>query len=60
MQLGLSAILAFFVVTAGTGASPTSKRDVFSPPITCPNADTVWQTGEQYEVTWYVYHTPIL
>ncbi|KAL0060633.1 hypothetical protein AAF712_012576 [Marasmius tenuissimus] len=52
MQLGISALFALFAATAAVSASPVAKRDVWSPPITSPDAYTVWKTDEKYYVTW--------
>lgn len=34
-------------------------RDVFVPPITSPNASTVWYAGEKYNVTWETAGAPV-
>ncbi|KAL0060631.1 hypothetical protein AAF712_012574 [Marasmius tenuissimus] len=58
MQLGLSALLALFAATATVSASPLAKRDIWSPPITSPDATTVWEAGQVVQVTWDTANPP--
>ncbi|KAK1228167.1 hypothetical protein PQX77_008800 [Marasmius sp. AFHP31] len=58
MQLGLSALLALFAATATVSASPLEKRDIWSPPITSPDATTVWEAGQVVQVTWDTANPP--
>ncbi|KAL6302822.1 hypothetical protein BKA93DRAFT_827119 [Sparassis latifolia] len=40
-------------------ALPIRIRDVFVPPIITPNASTVWEIGQQYNVTWNTTDAPV-
>jgi len=45
-------IYALFALFGSTYAIPVTSRDVFDPPVTNPNADTVWTVGSTQTVTW--------
>ncbi|KAF4577389.1 hypothetical protein EYR40_009252 [Pleurotus pulmonarius] len=45
-------ILCLFFVSSLVGAIPVEQRDVFNPPITSPDANTVWRVGDKVNVTW--------
>ncbi|KAF9499040.1 hypothetical protein BDN71DRAFT_1442528 [Pleurotus eryngii] len=45
-------ILCLFFVSSFVGAIPVEQRDVFNPPITSPDANTVWRVGDKVNVTW--------
>ncbi|KAF8968973.1 hypothetical protein BDZ97DRAFT_1654445 [Flammula alnicola] len=45
-----TAVLAFFALVIQ--ASPLSRRDVITPNITSPTADSVWPVGSNQTVTW--------
>ena len=48
--------LVLSLLAALVRAVPLSPRDVYNPPITNPNAQTVWHPGEVQLVTWYVFY----
>ncbi|ESK87099.1 hypothetical protein Moror_11906 [Moniliophthora roreri MCA 2997] len=39
-------------------ASPHERRGVWNPPITSPDAKTVWCVGKKVKVTWHVFVIP--
>lgn len=58
-----SRVALFFTLVLGMSASAApvvlsnaqlSGRGVWAPPITNPQAGTVWNSGEDVTVTWYV------
>lgn len=46
-------VLCFSFFLSLVHASPLTKRDVFNPHITSPDANTEWPVGTQQTVTWY-------
>ena len=50
LALGMSASAAPVVFKS----SHLAPRDVWSPAIITPQSDTVWTTGSEATVTWYV------
>ncbi|OSX59775.1 hypothetical protein POSPLADRAFT_1035320 [Postia placenta MAD-698-R-SB12] len=53
----LVSLLSIFAVV--TAFPVHVARDVFVPPITSPNASTVWYAGEKYNVTWETAGAPV-
>ena len=47
--------LFVLAIASVLNAAPLEKRDVYAPPVISPQADTVWVTGQTYNVTWYVW-----
>ncbi|KAF8895151.1 hypothetical protein BD779DRAFT_1434293 [Infundibulicybe gibba] len=47
---------SFFVTLVRT--LPLDQRDVFNPPITSPNGQTVWVVGQTATVTWDITNIP--
>lgn len=47
-------VYAFAFLLASTIALPITpnKRDVVDPPITSPDATTLWHVGDKQTVTW--------
>ena len=46
-------VVLYAIILQLVHALPVVKRIVISPPITSPNADTVWTPGKSQLVTWY-------
>ncbi|KAG9309259.1 hypothetical protein JVU11DRAFT_10742 [Chiua virens] len=46
------------LVSALPVASPV-RRDVWDPPVTWPDASTVWVAGDTYNVTWSISNEPV-
>ncbi|KAG5652820.1 hypothetical protein H0H81_003536 [Sphagnurus paluster] len=51
MMFALTILCLSFILSL-VHASPLSARDVFSPQITSPNANTIWPVGTKQMVTW--------
>ncbi|KAF7314460.1 hypothetical protein MKEN_00918800 [Mycena kentingensis (nom. inval.)] len=57
--LSLFFLVVFTLFSAVTSApTPTSQRDVFSPPVLYPRKSTVWHVGEKHNVTWDMSKAP--
>lgn len=52
LALAVSAAMAFASPTPG----PITTLDVFVPPVIVPDAETVWQAGKNFNVTWCVHY----
>ncbi|KAF8217191.1 hypothetical protein K438DRAFT_1798418 [Mycena galopus ATCC 62051] len=40
-------------------ATPLAPRDVYTPPVLYPNAETVWFVGQRHNVTWDTSDPPV-
>ncbi|TCD70869.1 hypothetical protein EIP91_001177 [Steccherinum ochraceum] len=49
---------ALITFTAFAAALPVYLRDVFVPPITSPDAGTIWVVGQTHNVTWDINGAP--
>ena len=47
----------WFAIPFAAAAPIPQRRDVWTPPVTCPDASSVWQVGQTYTVTWFVQPT---
>lgn len=48
----LLAVLFFISFVAAAPAASLKERDVVDPPVTTPNATTVWVVGSTQTVVW--------
>ncbi|KAH9841493.1 uncharacterized protein C8Q71DRAFT_853875 [Rhodofomes roseus] len=51
-------IFCFTLFIALVSAAPV-RRDVWDPRIITPNAETIWLTGQTYNVTWETDDAPV-
>ncbi|KAG6334660.1 hypothetical protein ID866_4427 [Astraeus odoratus] len=54
----LSLLLATLSLLTFVSALPLLSRDVWAPPITSPDSNTVWLVGQNYTVTWNTTNAP--
>ncbi|KAH9936235.1 uncharacterized protein B0H18DRAFT_1164086 [Fomitopsis serialis] len=60
MSTKLTTVLIFcFAVLIALASAIPVKRDVWDPRIITPNAQTVWLTGQKYNVTWETDDAPV-
>jgi hypothetical protein len=52
------AVLCIVTFLTFVHALPISQRDVYNPPITYPNAQTIWVAGSKQTVTWETANMP--
>ena len=45
-------LFAQLITAMPVAETSLENRDVYTPPILIPNADTVWNIGERQNVTW--------